>query len=770
MIRARPAEFFYGSRSEFEREKRPMKKPSARTASLLILAAMLFTLAAALLPTAALADEPAEIDALGFQALSTADVLDDETDLRFVFKIGSLAYSEVGIICSKTVQEPTRDAKDCYTYRAKSAYSSIMAGGEQIDAGAGRWWIAVKLTSIPHSYFAGTFYLRAFVLDGGGVRYSDVKTFTVCSALGHEHELPWDAPGTATIQTPGTLSGHCDGCNLDLSLSDVKREPIVYNSAEPSGPFANGLEYRISKNLSDVRGEDHFYPTQEHPDGQDLWFEYSFLWNASLENWDWSNALAEIKVAAIFNTAGKHREFFLLYTRDNNDPFKTSNDCPYEGHFDYSAFAPESKACVLYGPDSGYSSSIIRSSSPYVYDETWFNRNGWHRIGVRHHLEAAKDGGSAVYSGFAELYLDGVLVWRINSNVDALASNGLLLFTAEVVNDELVYHDNDDAMIQMKIESVARSTDPVYVAVGDIAWSCGSGFVLDVEREPFPEDATLDLDTDLTVSAPFCYRPKAAQPENSFTVATWNIGHFSNGISKNSTITDGGFNAAAYKYRTYVNDVLGADIVCLNEYSANMAKSSSHPARSELFGAYTEVAYEGEQRNYSCNALYSKLPLSNVTVHEFACNVGVDIQYTNAVEATDYYYITGELEIGGETVVIVVAHLAYDDYLYEVEPYIDTVCQDEICELIEVFRNVDRVLILGDFNAYSYDYFDLFADAGYTLGNRNRIPTCTGSATGDLQWSVDNMVAKGLTIRDFRGEPTTLSDHVAVIATVALSD
>ena len=90
--------------------------------------------------------------------------------------------------------------------------------------------------------------------------------------------------------------------------------------------------------------------------------------------------------------------------------------------------------------------------------------------------------------------------------------------------------------------------------------------------------------------------------------------------------------------------------------------------------------------------------------------------------------------------------------------------------MIEVFRNVDRVLILGDFNAYDYSYFDLFADAGYTLGNRNEIPTCTGSRTKDLEWSVDNMVAKGLEIRDFRGEPTTLSDHIAVIATVTLAD
>ena len=91
-------------------------------------------------------------------------------------------------------------------------------------------------------------------------------------------------------------------------------------------------------------------------------------------------------------------------------------------------------------------------------------------------------------------------------------------------------------------------------------------------------------------------------------------------------------------------------------------------------------------------------------------------------------------------------------------------------ELIDVFADVEHVLILGDWNAYDYSYFNLFTDAGYTLGNRNEIPTCTGSATGDLQWSVDNMVAKGLTIRDFRGEPTTLSDHVAVIATITLAD
>ena len=569
------------------------------------------------------------------------------------------------------------------------------------------------------------------------------------------------------MQTVGNLACTCPGCDLPVSFTGVKREPIVYDSSAAAGPFANGLAYLISKDLSEIRGEDHFYPTQEHPDGQDLYFEYSFLWNESLENWDWSKALAEIKAASIKNTAGKHREFFYLYTRDNNDPFQTSDDCPYKGHFDFSTYSPSSKSCVLYGPDAGYASPLIRSASPYIYDENWFTTGGWHRIGVKHHLEAANDGGSVAYSGYAELYLDGVLVWRIKTDVAALKSNNLLLFTAEVVDDELVYHDNDDAMIEMKIESITRSTAPVYIAVGDVFWSCGDGFVLDVEKEPFPEAETLDLTESVTVPAPFYYRPKTEKPADSFTIATWNIGHFSNGKNKNTAISDGSYAAASVKYKTYINDVLGADIICLNEYSDRYTPSYY---AADLFDAYTAVAFEGEQRNYSCNALYSKLPLSNVTVHEFACNEGVDIQYTDAVEATDYYYITGELELGGETVTVVVAHLAYDDDLYGVPPYVDTVCQNQMLELIDVFASTERVLILGDWNAYDYSYFDLFADAGYTLGNRNEIPTCTGSSTKDLEWAVDNMVAKGLEIRDFRGEPTTLSDHVAVIATITLAN
>ena len=73
-----------------------MKKPSL----FLILLAAALLIPALILSVSA---EPGEIEDLSYQTLSGADVLDDDTDLRFVFTVGSLGYSEVGVVCSKTV-------------------------------------------------------------------------------------------------------------------------------------------------------------------------------------------------------------------------------------------------------------------------------------------------------------------------------------------------------------------------------------------------------------------------------------------------------------------------------------------------------------------------------------------------------------------------------------------------------------------------------------------------------------------------------------------
>ena len=251
----------------------------------------------------------------------------------------------------------------------------------------------------------------------------------------------------------------------------------------------------------------------------------------------------------------------------------------------------------------------------------------------------------------------------------------------------------------------------------------------------------------------------------TFTIATWNVGHFSDGSHKQSDFSDSDYEIQSAYFKTYIDECVGADIITLSEYSNKFTPSNP---TSKLFSSYTGASFEGEQRRYSCNAVYSKLELKNFEVHEFDCNKDAVITYTTAVKAPDYYYITADLDLGGETVTVVALHLAYDDKLYDTPPYIDTVCQNQMRELIAKFSTVPRVIMLGDFNAYSPDYFDLFSDAGYTVGNDGSMLTCTGSKTGGLEWAVDNIIAKGVSVSDFRKVPTGLSDHVAVIAKVSL--
>ena len=245
----------------------------------------------------------------------------------------------------------------------------------------------------------------------------------------------------------------------------------------------------------------------------------------------------------------------------------------------------------------------------------------------------------------------------------------------------------------------------------------------------------------------------------SFTVASWNIGHFSMGKHKTSDFSDDAYDTEAPKYLSYVNDSLGADVLCLNEYSELF--TPSHPAR-ELFLDYA-APFEGEQRNYSCNALYSKFPLQNLTVHEFDCNTPDTVLHTTAIKATDYYYITAELPVGDETVTIIALHLAFHDNLHP-----DTVCTNQMDELIAKYADAEHVVLLGDWNAYYAEYYERFAEAGYTVANDGSYLTCTGSRTGGLEWPVDNIIVKGLTMTDFRTVDTTLSDHVAVIATITV--
>lgn len=249
----------------------------------------------------------------------------------------------------------------------------------------------------------------------------------------------------------------------------------------------------------------------------------------------------------------------------------------------------------------------------------------------------------------------------------------------------------------------------------------------------------------------FAKNGKALICDNSVRIATWNIGHFSLGQLPDTIISDSEFDAKSAEYEDYIYNVLNADVIALNEYSKMF--TASNKVRDTVFSKYP-VAFEGIQKNYSCNTLYAKGNVTNIQAHEFECNKTADMESPYGIFADDYYYVTADLAIGNETVKLVSAHLAF--YAGKsVNP--PAIVDNQIKELIEVCKAYDKVVLMGDWNCV-YNKFQLFTEAGYALANTE----ASLSTYSEYAGAFDNIIYKGVGIRNFGLAGTKLSDHYAI--------
>ena len=332
-------------------------------------------------------------------------------------------------------------------------------------------------------------------------------------------EHTWDGEFTVieepTLLNDGLKVEHCSVCGMSHEVA-LEAAPVITDSKNlAASPYADNQnkDLAILKNASDIRGEGHFYPesTEVGAQGNDLWFEYSFLYNETLYYRDTPANLAEMRLFAFrsISQASKYRGFYYLYFRNNNDGFATSGDCPFAGHIDYSTYL---KGC---SPDENCADDLTslgntlngvtigryaagwkgkRTDSPYLWDSEWQTLGGWHRLGFRYHQEVASVEGSTVaYAGYTELYIDGVLCWRVHTNVhptdgDSLMKKGLLLWTATAADGAITgYADNDDVRVGLRLDNLAGSSQNVYVGIDDVQWSMGDGFVHPVVRVENPK-------------------------------------------------------------------------------------------------------------------------------------------------------------------------------------------------------------------------------------------------------------------------------------------
>ena len=461
-------------------------RTKARRLSLLLIFAMLVVALAVLLPTVASA-APAEIDDFGVQTLTALDLPGDaDTDLRFVFTVGSLAYDEVGFVFSKTNAAPTVGGDACVKKETTVVYSSIMAGGTPQSAGDGRYWVAVKLTEIPHEYFDGALYVRPYV-DDGDVRYGAAMNTTVCAAAGHKH-------------APQLLPGHCDGCGLDGVKSG---EPYILNSNLPmAGQYcAYGDRFIDSRPYKNICGSEKYYPDESNGyNGNDLLIEFSILYNESLEN---------LTGGTFDITVGDVSDFVNL-------KLEASANARYGsvvGGFS-ARDRGDGKGAVLSTPTPAEIAADPDAKYPSI------GAYGWHRVGVRIHEEADIVNAAVAYTYEGEVYLDGELILAFDLSKWAKATPAILLYTATIENDELVYAANtsNNSKGSISVDGFYNVSD-TYLGIADVFMTCGTDFVQQVVPVADPAAATIEVEESVELSAKMWYTaPHAHVPAAEYTV------------------------------------------------------------------------------------------------------------------------------------------------------------------------------------------------------------------------------------------------------------
>ena len=488
------------------------KHTKSRGLALLLILLTIIVTVAVILPTAS-SDEPGEIQQFGYQTLSALDLAgDDETDLRFLFTIGNLAYDEVGFVFSKTNETPTIGGVGCGRKATTTVYSTVTANGTPKPAPNGRYWVAVKLSDIPHEYFDGALYVRPYV-DDGVIRYGNVAALTVCTAAGHTH-------------APELTAGYCAGCNLNGVQGDLS---IQKWTSSNSGAYTPNRA-----TLGDIRGNRHFYD-----EGNDLLIEYSVLWNESANNL----SVAKIKTNQYYNPyidtrftpteAGTSGNKNIIYwsLADNCQ----GSDCKFAGGFEWGGIDqneadnpyPKFTASVWDAEKQKYVTGDQRDDFPNIGgvnagdgtdqgDPQW----GWHRVSIRYRqvvtnkaalIAANTPGVEATYKLEMWVYIDGVLVVH-SYQTDLLqkddGTDRKLYSASSDGSGGIAYVENDDLWLHGTfLHSIkAKTGETVYFAIADYSATVGSDFVLPVEKNASPAAATYTTSDGTELPAAVWYR------------------------------------------------------------------------------------------------------------------------------------------------------------------------------------------------------------------------------------------------------------------------
>ena len=314
------------------------------------------------------------------------------------------------------------------------------------------------------------------------------ETTETIAPLGHSGIATVIVP---TLFTEGLRKGTCESCGMVVNEATQTASPTVVTFS-PDGESVG--VYKNVNIVNDVLKGDHFYPTEENPNGKSLYIEFTVLWNETLL--DVSNDKARyVQLGTIGDmngtSAGKRiTPYFLVF---NQTADKEKFWCQYPGGFE-----TDNNTTNIYGPK--VDSNLPADQYTYIGDY------GWHRIGIEYTQVTAVEGETVKNTLYATLYVDGVKKLAYQAIKTTTENNPNLLYSATLVNGELEYEDiaSDRYAFIYRFgnDQKTETEDNAYYVVGDISVTCGTDFVKKVTKLDTPVEGTyvpaegVELDAD----------------------------------------------------------------------------------------------------------------------------------------------------------------------------------------------------------------------------------------------------------------------------------
>ena len=319
------------------------------------------------------------------------------------------------------------------------------------------------------------------------------------------HNIPeWTVVKQATLFEDGTRSGFCVICEQTLTETYSSLVEVYYSEDLKTEKLIVGTN--IYNDLLEGGGK-HFYPTADNPFGNDLFVEYSLLWNTTLANLTSYGGYETISARVTnANDSSSGNDLIWMSLKDN----AANSDCHFAGGFEYGGLRT-----VEVGP----SGMVPPCGSTYAdypniggadqANPEW----GWHRIGVRLHEELTnedevKAGEKAKYLVWAECYIDGVLSFKLSTRTASTYKDINLLFTAESDgNGGITYTDIDESKCILGILCTAKEATGAgaFLVYGDYCASAGNSFTQKVTRVDNPAANVYTASDGTEISAPFYY-------------------------------------------------------------------------------------------------------------------------------------------------------------------------------------------------------------------------------------------------------------------------